>query len=537
LVTTPATVAPPDGWLPHRFWHNFDLETQAHLHGLGAACVCLVLLVLARALLPPADRSRARLGIFFVAVYFVLFLVKAALLYGGLDNVFNDVQLASTVLIAWAIIGTAGLLSFDLVGARFGVPKILRDLSVTLASLVALVVTLSRSGVNLIPLITTSAVVTAVIGLAMQDTLGNLFSGIALQLESSISIGDWIKLDERSVGKVIEIRWRSTVIRTKNDDLIVIPNGMFAKGVITIFAKDELQNRRWVYFNVHLRHPPNLVQKIVVDALAGTPNVSTLKPPDCIVWRYHESWLEYAVRYRLVDFLPDDPTDSEIRKRIWYALHRENIEIPYPGYNLFVTELNKARAEDKAERERNARRQLLECIGLFRPLSDEERAQLAAGLGQAVFGAGEVVIRQGDPGNTLYIVRSGEVAVQIAMDNPGNPLGTASQEATRLTAPMKKREVARLGRGEFFGEMSLLTGEPRHATVVAKTDVECYVIERATFETILKNNESLAKQIGKLLSEREMKNKIERDGLSAEAAAADASHEALYTRIKSFFGL
>ena len=97
---------------------------------------------------------------------------------------------------------------------------------------------------------------------------------MALQLESSIGIGDWIRLDERQIGRVQEIRWRSTVIRTKNDDIVIIPNGLFAKGVITIFGKEGLENRRWVYFNVHLRHAPNQVQQVVREALAGTPNVS-----------------------------------------------------------------------------------------------------------------------------------------------------------------------------------------------------------------------------------------------------------------------
>ena len=110
-----------------------------------------------------------------------------------------------------------------------------------IASAVAMVMLLSRSGVNLLSIITTSAVLTAVIGLALQDTLGNLLSGVAMQLESSIAIGDWIRLDERPIGRVLEIRWRSTMIRTKNDDLVIIPNGLFAKGVITIFGKDGLR--------------------------------------------------------------------------------------------------------------------------------------------------------------------------------------------------------------------------------------------------------------------------------------------------------
>jgi small-conductance mechanosensitive channel/CRP-like cAMP-binding protein len=478
----------------------------------------LTLLVLGRALLPPTERPRVRLALIFVAVYLLLVVVKAALLNVGMEDTYAIAQLVAVVALSWTIIGAASLVIFDLIGRQLGVAKILRDLAVTVASLVTLVALLSRSGVNLLSIITTSAVLTAVVGLAAQDTLGNLFSGIALQLESSISIGDWIRLDERPIGRVLEIRWRSTIMRTKNDDLVIIPNGLFAKGVITIFSKDGLQNRRWVYFNVHLRHPPNQVQQIVREALAGTPNVSTATLPDCITWRYHESWLEYAVRYRLIDYLPDDPTDSEVRKRIWYALHRHNIEIPYPGYNVFTTELTAERAHEKAERERARRLELVARVGILAPLADAERAHVADELRHVVHGDGEVILRAGQPGDSLYIIWSGAVSVRLDVDE-------------------LEKEVATLGAGEFFGEMSLLTGEPRRATVVAKGDVECYVIDRAPFEQILRRNARLAEEIGRLLSEREMRNKIEREGLSAEAARVHADHQALLSRIKDFFGL
>jgi small-conductance mechanosensitive channel/CRP-like cAMP-binding protein len=511
-------IAAPAGWEAHHFWHDFDLEAHTRELGITAAFVCLALLVLGRALLPAADRGRVRLAIFFVFTYLTLLFVKAALLNVGMEGAYCTAQLGALVTLAWAITGTAGMVLFDLIGRRFQVAKILRDLSVTVASFVAMIVLLSRSGVNFLSIITTSAVLTAVIGLALQDTLGNLFSGVAMQLESSIAIGDWIRLDERSVGRVLEIRWRSTVIRTKNDDIVIIPNGMFAKGVITLFNKEGLENRRWVYFNVHLRHPPNLVQKIVREALVGAPNVSTKTPADCITWRYHESWLEYAVRYRLVDFLPDDPTDSEVRKRIWYALHRENIEMPYPGYNVFMTEMSAARAAGKHDRERGRRLELLQTVGILAPLDDAARIAVADGLHHTVYGVGEVIMKQGDPGDSLYILRGGTVSVRLGADG-------------------LQKTVAQLREGDFFGEMSLMTGEPRHATVVADSDAECYVIDRALFQQILRNNAKLAEEIGKLLSEREMKNKIERDGLSAEAARKSTDHQALSHRIRSFFGL
>lgn len=513
-----AMIAPPDGWQPHQLWRDLDLELTLRQPGIAAACVTLALLVTARALLPATDRPRVRLAILFVVLYLALLFVKAGLLEAGLVGGYGTAHLFGLVALSWGVIGAFGLFTFDIVGRRFRLPRILRDLTVTLASLVTMVLLLSRSGVNFLSIITTSAVLTAVIGLALQDTLGNLLSGVAMQLESAIGIGDWIRVDERPIGKVQEIRWRSTVIRTKNDDLVVIPNGLLAKGIVTIFNKDGLENRRWVYFNVHLRHPPNLVQKIVKEALVGTPNVSITTPPDCITWRYHESWLEYAVRYRLVDYLPDDSTDSEVRKRIWYALHRENIEMPYPGFNVFTTELSSARAQHKADAERARRLELLGAIALLAPLDEGERLRLAEGLRHVIFGVGETILRAGDPGDSLYVLCRGRVAVRIGVNG-------------------LEKEVATLGEGECFGEMSLMTGEPRRATVVAATDAECYVIDRGLFQQILQRNAALAEEIGKLLSEREMRNKIDREGLSAESARVQADHQALLSRIRSFFGL
>jgi len=157
-------------------------------------------------------------------------------------------------------------------------------------------------------------------------------------------------------------------------------------------------------------------------------------------------------------------------------------------------------------------------VGILAPLGDEARLAVADGLHHTVYGVGEVIMRTGEPGDSLYVLRSGQVSVRLGVDG-------------------LEKEVAVLGEGDFFGEMSLMTGEPRRATVVAKTDVECYVIDRALFQQILRNNAKLADEIGKLLSEREMKNKIEREGLSAEAARKIADHQALLHRIRSFFGL
>jgi small-conductance mechanosensitive channel/CRP-like cAMP-binding protein len=510
---------PPDGWQPHDFWGDLSRDAALHQASLKVAVAMAALLLLGRALLRVEDRKRLRLAVAFFTLFFLCWPIRALFLAAGDLNHYGTIVLTSAVLLVWGIIGVGGLLFFDLIARRVGVPKILRDLTTTVASFIALVTLLSRSGVNLLSIITTSAVLTAVIGLALQDTLGNLMSGIALQLESSIAIGDWIRVDkDGQVGRVREVRWRSTVIETRNADLIIIPNAIVTKSLITNFSKDGLENRRWVYFNVHLRHPPNHVIATVKAALTDIPNVSDKTPPDVVLMDFGESWARYAVRYRLIDFRPDDPTDSAVRTRIWYTLHRASLEMPYPAHNVFVTELDAARDQRKGEAEHRCRLDALKQVHFLAPLDDSERAHLADGLRHEVYGPGEAIIRAGAPGDSLYLMRSGEVLVKIG----GNGL---------------EREVATLQAGDFFGEMSLMTGEPRRATVVAKGDAECYVVDRALFQNILQRKESLVGEIGRLLHQREMELKGEQAGLSADAAARAHAQSALLGRIKSFFGL
>ncbi len=509
---------PPDGWRVHDYWYDLKLLIHAHHTALSVALACVVVLALGRTLLPPSERSRVRMAFGFVFIYLVTVPLRAALLSSDLEAYYSEAQILGTIVLSWSAIGVAALLMFDLVGRGAHIPKIIRDLTAIIASIIALVIILSRSGVNLLSLVTTSAVLTVVVGLALQDTLGNLLSGIALQLESSIAIGDWIRVEDKPIGKVREIRWRSTVIQTKNGDLVIIPNGMMTKGVITNFNKDELENRRWVYFSVGLREPPNQIQKIVVEALKGAPNVSERTPPDCIVWAFKESVIEYAVRYRLIDFLPDDPTDSTVRKRIWYALQRHGIDIPFPAHNVLVTQRDAARAEEKRTEDVERRVAALRAVEIFAPLDEEERHRVAARARHEVYGAGEVILRAGDPGDSLYLICAGEVQVKINVDG-------------------LEKELARIGTGKFFGEMSLLTGEARRATVVAIGDVECYVVDRAAFHDILRSKESLVGEIGKLLHERELALQGERAGLSAEASRMHAERQALLGRIKHFFGM
>ena len=162
-----------------------------------------------------------------------------------------------------------------------------------------------------------------------------------------------------------------------------------------------------------------------------------------------------------------------MRSAIWYALHRAGMEIPFPSRNINVTEMNEDRIQRKRDEEYARRVDALSRVDVFRALDAEKIDRLARRLRQVVFGPGEVILRQGDPGDSLYVVRGGQVAVQIGV------LGA-------------HKEVATLGDGEFFGEMSLMTGESRTATVVAKSDVECYIVDKEAFQEIVQEKPELA---------------------------------------------
>jgi len=253
---------------------------------------------------------------------------------------------------------------------------------------------------------------------------------------------------------------------------------------------------------------------------APIDNVAADPPPNCILMDLHESYARYAVRYWLTDLAVDDPTDSVVRSRIYFALKRAGIPLSIPAHAVFVTEES---AERRAEEERNeqARRQgALEQVDLFRPLHEEDRRVLAAGLHYAPFAAGEVLTRQGAEAHWLYLIIEGEVSARVAEGG-------------------LEREVARLKAGDFFGEMALMTGEKRSATVTALTGVECYRLDKSVFEAIIRARPAVAEPVAEILARRRLelfavKGNLDQEAHRRRLAAAKVD---LLARIQDFFGL
>jgi CRP-like cAMP-binding protein len=306
---------------------------------------------------------------------------------------------------------------------------------------------------------------------------------------------------------------------------VLLPNSTLMKGPVTVLGRRHGEPelwRRWVWFNVDFRYPPPDVIGAVEGALRAQPidNVAASPQPNCILMDLHESYGRYAVRYWLKDLAVDDPTDSAVRTRVMYALRRADIPLSIPAHALFVTEESAERKESKSQSERQRRTDALHRVELFAPLEDAELEHLADGLHEAPFTRGEVLTRQGAEAHWLYLLIAGEAAERVAKDGIDT-------------------EVARIGAGSFFGEMSLMTGEPRSATVVALSDVECYRLDAAAFRDLLGRRPQLAEPIARLLAERRANLAAVTEGLDAEARRRKMESDSsdLFKKMKAFFKL
>jgi len=430
--------------------------------------------------------------------------------------------------IVWtiALIRIAGFALFRLVLPKLGrpLPRIIEDLAIIVVYTVYGLSQLRLAGVDLTGIIATSAIITAILAFAMQDTLGNVLGGLAIQLDNSVRVGDWIQMDGLA-GRVIDIRWRSTAVETRDWQTVVIPNSLLMKNRFTILGRREgapLQWRRGIRFMIDPAVPPARVITLIDEEMREImiANVARAPAPSCILVGFEAGNLLYELRYFLTDLQEDEYTDSAVRVHLFASLQRAGLRVAEEQRTVLAVAKDEAHAETVRQRELQRRLIMLRQVDLLAPLSDEERNFVAERLQYAPFARGDIITKQGSIAHWLYVIAFGEAEVRF--EQPGR-------------AP---RVIGTVRAGQFFGEMGLLAGESRNATVVAKTDVECYRLDRASFQALLLARPELANEVSKVIATR----KPELDSARAEAAEAMAhppepAQPALLERIQRFFGL
>jgi small-conductance mechanosensitive channel/CRP-like cAMP-binding protein len=498
--------------------------------GFPLAVIVFVLGALVLFAIRPAERGRLRAALLLFVISLIGLLGLGALGFYGtspVQPIYRWTKWAALFCAGVAFVNVASVLIFTVIleALRLKPAHIMRELLRAISYVVVGVFVLSIIKVDVTGIVATSAVLTAVIGLSFQETLVNVMGGMALQTEGAIRVGDWIRVDIQE-GLVTDIRWRHTSIETRNWDTIIIPNSVLMKSQVTVLGRrlgQPRQHRQWVYFNVDFRYSPARVIDTVESTLRGEPipNIAAEPPPNCVLMDFKESYGSYAVRYWLTDLAVDDPTNSIVRTRIYYALRRAGIPLSIPAHSLFVTEDDTSRRQRKSVEEIEKRVNALRRVELFESLTDEERHSLATRLLVAPFVRGEVLTRQGAEAHWLYVITKGEAEVRVSTD------GNLSEH------------VANLGPGDFFGERGMMTGEPRSATVTALSDVECYRLDKEAFDDILQRRPEIAENISEILARRRVELEAALEDLDEETRQMRArQHQGdLLQRIKDFFRL
>jgi small-conductance mechanosensitive channel/CRP-like cAMP-binding protein len=429
---------------------------------------------------------------------------------------------AALALVAFGAIQITVLFVFQTVLVRRRIPRILNEFVVALALIGYAIYRLNAVGVNLAGLITTSAVVSGALAFSAKETLGNLWGGIALQLEKTCRIGDWVRIDTVT-GQVVSIRWRYMAIATINNETIVIPNGAVMQHRVTVIGRHGEERaawRRYVPFEVEFDHAPARVIAQIEAALAHAqiPFVSQQPPPTVACTGFKESGVEYSVAYDLTDAAHYWDVDSHVRVHVYAALMRQGLGIPFPRR---VIEVRRDERPGMANREIEHRIAALGTMDLFSSLTDAERGQLARKLSTCAYVPDEIVFRIGEPADSLYLLAQGQV--EIVGEN----------------ASGRQHQLAMLHAPAYFGEMGLLLGQPRAATVVAAGDALCYRLDKDGFDAILRARPALAEMLAQVLAERQAANDATLHALDAEVLARrSVSRRAdLMRRIQQFFGL
>lgn len=448
--------------------------------------------------------------------------------YGGaLTDATITAVARETLLLLIAIGFTRVILMFVFQGVlrRLAIPRIIADVLIAAVLIVFGIVRMKIVGVNLAGIITTSAVITGVIAFSLQETLGNLWGGVALQLDNTCRIGDWIRMEGTS-GQVVGIRWRYTSIATNMGETVIIPNSQLIKNRVTVLGRrgdERIPARRNVDFAVSYDTPPSRVIAAAADGLAHAEirNVASQPPLIVVCSDFGDNAIHYSVRYWLTDLAHDIWTDSQVRIHVAATLARHGMEIPLP--QRVLTRRHAAAAPERHERDLAARSATLARIELFAALTDAERRALATELADFPYVADDVIARQGEAADSLFILAHGRVGVY---DDSAGGTGARDHLAT-LEAP------------SYFGEMGLLAGQPRGASVIAEGDVLCYRLDKAGFDAIVRARTELIESMSKVVIARQAANDAKLQALSADARARAVSYSAaeLVRRIKSFFAI
>lgn len=399
-------------------------------------------------------------------------------------------------------------------------PKFLQQIFSFVAFTVACVLVAKWGyGAQVDAFLTGSGIVAVVFGFAMQETLANIISGVALQIGKPFKVGDWLVIENASNpirAEVVELNWRSTKLRTNDDVYIDIPNKTITSSTVTNLSYPTRTHANRLRVGFEYDTPPNVVREIIRRAAAAADGVLPHPPVKVFLKDFADSAIVYEIKYSLDDEGRLSDIENEIRTNLWYEARRAGVHIPYP-IRMVHLRRDKQGPTPLPERARN----ILRRHEMLAPLNEAQQQELLSQVSSQRFGRGEHIIHQGAPGSSMFIILEGDADVFV---------NTSGQDL----------HVATLREGDAFGEMCLLTGEPRTADVIARTDCEVWELRRSLIQPLIHENVGLADRLSKMLAKRKMHNENLVASFVPPAVQEEKTEEyarSLLQKISAFFEL
>ncbi len=421
--------------------------------------------------------------------------------------------------------------------APFPVPRVLHGFILAIIYLVVLFAVLKRIlGINITPFLATSAILTMILGLALQGVLSNILAGMSLHFTKSFNRGDWVKVRDIE-GVIMETNWRETRILDRASNVISIPNNVISAELVTNFNLPDKKTALLFPVRAAFGVPPALVQEALLEAAHNLPEVLSAPAPLAYIQAYDDYGISYALKFWVTDFARKDVILTKVGRLIWYKFRRRGIEIPIPVSDRVADIVKAVKKEESAvEQEKSRERNLRDLVGssflrypegpkagkLF--VAEREVRDLAEAVRRRKYTTGEVLFRQGDRGQSAFVVASGLVRGEIIYEEKNK----------------KYSSEFKAGPGGIFGEMSLFTGLPRTATGTVEQEAELLEIRQEDFGRLLARNPGLAEVMAGIVAERNKRNaaflaKIKE--LSAQDVALSCNKKSILQRLKGLIGL
>lgn len=370
----------------------------------------------------------------------------------------------------------------------------------------------------------TSGVMALVLGFALRNMILDLFTGLAVNIERPYQIGDWIEInmdnpEKKIYGEVIDINWRATRLKNEEERVIIVSNSLLNNYVITNYTHPGRKVR--FETSLHLDHsvPVGRAKRIIKSAakkVLKEQGFFTEPEPSVVITEVNEFGIQYTTRYYIYPWKGVVPTNArdKINSSILEALEFSGLKPAFPKNELYLARLGEKYHENDSM---SQRLNILRKVSLFNPLTNAELAELSDNILSRNYAEGDIVIKKGDEGDSMFILSEGLLDVSL---DPGNG---------------SFQKVAEIHPGEFFGEMSLLTGEPRSATVTAATHALAYEIKKEHIEKLFRDKPLLMENVSYVVAERQAQNEMKLESMIKQQEAIDNLANGLLNKIRLFF--